>query len=319
MTLPLVLGTRGSRLALIQTDLVMAALASSRPDIAAVPRMIKTSGDWKPEDGERRLSEVEGGKGLFVKEIEQAILAGTVHAGVHCLKDVPSFLPPGLVVEHVLPREDPRDVFITRTGDDLMSLPSGSVVGTSSLRRQATIKRLRPDLVVVPLRGNVTTRLDKIKQGQVDATVLAQAGINRLGPAVLGSTSLRAVPLPPSVMLPACGQGVIVIESRADDTETRAVLNDIHHKHTGLCVSAERLVLQILDGSCHTPIGVHAVLENGTMTVYAMVATPEGEQSYASERSGSVQTIALVLAQDLGEDVRMHAPNGLLPVRRMGT
>jgi hydroxymethylbilane synthase len=174
---------------------------------------------------------------------------------------------------------------------------------------------------VVPLRGNVPTRLDKIRQGQVDATVLAQAGLKRLGPDVLGATSLRAMLLEPAVMLPSCGQGVIAVESRLDDAATRTVLDDIHHRPTGMCVTAERIILQILDGDCHTPIGAHATLKDGIMSIAAMVATPDGDQSYFAERQGSTRTLEDVqaLANDLGNDVRAHAPKGLLPQRRTGT
>lgn len=317
----LVLGTRGSRLALTQTDLVMAALASARPGIAVHPRIIKTSGDWKPEDGEKRLSEAEGGKGLFVKEIEQALLDGKVQAGVHSLKDVPSFLPEGAQVVHTLARADPHDVLITRDQHNLMTLPSGSVIGTSSLRRQALIKKNRPDLVVVPFRGNVPTRMEKVLAGQVDATILAAAGLVRLGQAAIGAEGLTLTALDPSEMLPACGQGVIGIETRVDDTATVAIMNDIHHRETGLCVLAERRVLQILDGDCHTPIGAYATLTGDQMYLRALVATPDGAQCYQAERQGTVKTPAdvVVMANDLGQEIRAHAPCGLLPERRTGT
>lgn len=317
---PLILGTRGSRLALIQTEAVLGALRAAFPGIDASLKVIKTSGDWKPEDGEKRLSEADGGKGLFVKEIEQAVLAAAVHAGVHSLKDVPSFLPMGAQVAHVLERANPMDVFISRTGDDLMALPSGSVVGTSSLRRQAIVKKLRPDLVVVPLRGNVPTRLDKVRSGQVDAAILAAAGLDRLGPDAY-AVDLTYTKMDPALMLPACGQGIIGIETRTDDTDTLAVMDKINHMPTCLCAAAERQVLQILDGDCHTPIGAFATLQNEHMYIRAMVATPDGHTSYQAERQGSVKTVddALALAQDLGMDVRGHAPQGLLPQRRTGT
>ncbi len=323
MTLPssLTFGTRGSKLALAQTDLVLQRLAANAPAIQTSARVIKTSGDWKPEDGEKRLSETEGGKGLFVKEIEQAILSGAVQAGVHSLKDVPSFLPQGLQIIHVLPRAHPGDVFISRNGDDLMTLPSGSVVGTSSLRRQAILKKLRPDLIVAPLRGNVPTRLEKVRAGQVDATILAAAGIERLGRENLGADGLTFIMMDPAMMLPACGQGIIGVETRSDDHATCAALDQIHDINTGFCAAAERLVLQILDGDCHTPIGAFATLHQGTMHLRAMIATPDGVHAYQAERTGAVSNLrdALALAQDLGDDVRAHAPCGLLPERRTGT
>lgn len=320
-SLPLILGTRGSRLALAQTDLVLQALTIAAPNLQASPRIIKTSGDWKPEDGEKRLSEVEGGKGLFVKEIEQALIDGVIHAGVHSLKDVPSFLPDGLQVVHTLKRADPRDVFIARDGYDLMTLPSGSVVGTSSLRRQAMIKKLRPDLVVVPFRGNVPTRLEKVKVGQVDATILASAGIDRLGRDTLGTEGLALTLMDSALMLPACGQGIVGIETRIEDTETVDIMNRLTDRETAFCAMAERIILQILDGDCHTPIGAYATLTNGQMWIRALVATPDGEECYQAERQSTISSLDEVqaLARDLGDDVRAHAPCGLLPERRTGT
>lgn len=316
------LGTRGSKLALAQTALVMDAIRAALPGQEVGAEIIKTSGDWKPEQGETRLSEVEGGKGLFVREIEQAILSGRVHAGVHSLKDVPSFLPADLVVNHVLNRADPRDVLISREGADVMGLPSGAVIGTASLRRQAMIKKWRPDLEVMPVRGNVQTRLEKLRDGPFDAIILANAGLSRLGSDVADSMNGFGVfVLDPMVMLPACGQGIIAMEIYEKDEKTRMILDKIHHVETGLCAAAERCVLQILDGSCHTPIGAYAVLTQGRMKMSAFVASPDGVQSYQSEREGPVTMMkdALVLATDLGDDVRAHAPAGVLPVHRTGT
>lgn len=322
MTQTLILGTRGSKMALAQTDQVMSLIQTANPGLTCTPRIIKTSGDWKPEDGEKRLADSLGGKGLFVKEIEQALLDGVVRVGVHCLKDVPSFLPAGLGVDHVLKRDDPRDMFISRTNDDLYTLPSGSVVGTSSLRRQSIIKKLRPDLVVTTLRGNVPTRIEKLKSKQIDAMVLSYSGLVRLGLADLTTTEgLYGGPLDPSVMLPACGQGAIAIETRLDDTETRAMIDRIHHRETGLCVSAERMVLQTLDGNCNTPIGAYATLEHGQMYIRAFIALPDGTESYQAERMGPVKSIedAHAMAFDLAQDVLGHAPEGLLTVCRTGT
>ena len=321
MNSPFLLGTRGSQLALIQARLVMDALHAAKPDLACEPFVIKTSGDWKPEDGEKRLAESEGGKGLFVKEIEQALMDGRVQVGVHSLKDVPSFLPEGLAVDHMIMRADPRDALISHGHDDVMALPSGARVGTASLRRQAILKKLRPDLIVVPLRGNVTTRIDKLRSGQVDAIILANAGLSRLGPHVLPLADLTCTLLDPAFMLPACGQGIIGLESRVQDKAVRACLDAIHHEATGLCAFAERRVLQVLDGSCHTPIGAYATLDDGQLFLRAMVAAPDGSYAYQGERAGSVATRAEAeaLAQDLGDEVRSHAPDGLLPERRTGT
>lgn len=317
----LTLGTRGSRLALRQTDLVCAALGQAWPDLTCIPHIIRTSGDWKPEHGETRLSEQAGGKGLFVKEIEEALRAKVVHAGVHSLKDMPSILPNGLGVDHVLPRADARDVFISRTGDDLLALPSGAVVGTASLRRQAVVKGARADLTVVTLRGNINTRLEKLRDGQVDAIILAQAGLSRLD---LHETlsSLHVTPLDPSLMLPACGQGIIGIETHLDDQVTRQCLDAIHDPATGLCAVAERRVLQILDGDCRTPVGAYAIWAGkDQLHLRAMVARPDGTDSYAAERQGPVVTPAdaIAMANDLGAEMRANAPAGILPACRTGT
>lgn len=315
------LGTRGSKLALTQTTLVADTIRAAIPGQDVQAEIIKTSGDWKPEQGETRLAEAEGGKGLFVREIEQAIVSSRVHAGVHSLKDVPSFLPKGLVIEHVLKRADPRDVFISREGADLMALPAGAVVGTASLRRQAIIMKLRPDLKVAPVRGNVPTRLEKLRERQFDAIILANAGLSRLGADIVNLTGLGVFVMEPSVMLPACGQGIIGVEMREEDDETRSLLDRIHHQETGFCAAAERRVLQILDGSCHTPIGAFATLDQGQMQMGAFVASPDGVQAYQAERSAFVTTLfdVLALADDLGSDVRAHAPAGILPEVRTGT
>ncbi len=181
MTDTLRIGTRGSKLAMVQTHMVVDAVRRVHPGLMVEVKEILTSGDWKPEHGETRLAEAAGGKGLFAKEIERALLDGEIDCGVHSLKDMPSFLPPGLEIPFVLEREDPRDVFLSHQYDSLESMPAGSVVGTSALRRQAFILQKRPDLKVVPLRGNVPTRIEKMKSGQVGALVLASAGLRRLG------------------------------------------------------------------------------------------------------------------------------------------
>lgn len=312
MPSPLRLGTRGSKLALAQADLVNRALAKS--GATGEPVIITTSGDWKPEHGEKRLMESAGGKGLFVKEIEQALMEGRIDVGIHSLKDVPSFLPHGLGVDHVLDRGDARDAFIACSDTDLMSLKPRATVGTASLRRQAIVKKLRPDLNVVPLRGNVPTRLDKLRQGQVDAIILANAGLSRLGNDIMPLSDFYCTLLAPEVFLPACGQGIIGIESKTDDTATRAVLDSIHHTPTGLCAAAERRTLQILDGSCHTPIGAYATYAHGRIRLAAMVAAPDGTDIYRAEREGAATTIAdaVRMGEDLGAEIRANAPH-LLP------
>lgn len=303
------LGTRGSKLALAQTAMVRAALGVAHPGIDIETVVITTSGDWKPQDGETRLSEQAGGKGLFAHEIEKSLLAGEIDFAVHSLKDMPSYLPDGLAIDHVLPRADVRDAFISHIAKNIHSLPQKAVVGTSSLRRQAILMAVRPDLMIVPLRGNVETRLQKLKDGQVDATFLAMAGLNRLS--IAGD---MIHPLPVEDMLPACGQGIVGIETRADDDKVRTLLNAIHHTPTGLCAYAERAVLQVLDGSCHTPIGAHAVLSDDQMILRVLVASPDGTTIYRDDITAPATTAAQAIAagQTVGQRLKNILPPGFL-------
>lgn len=303
------IGTRGSRLALIQTDMVTQALQKAHPGLIVEKIIIKTSGDWKPQDGETRLAEEQGGKGLFAHEIEKAILDGSVDCGVHSLKDMPSFLPKGLAINHVLPREDARDALISVKYKTIDDLPEGAIVGTSSLRRQAFILAHRPDVKVVALRGNVETRIQKLKDGQVDATLLAMAGLNRMGLSAEATAILE-----PEDMLPACGQGTVCIETREGDTETQSLFDVIHCHETGLCVFAEREVLAVLDGSCHTPIGAYAVLENDKMYLRALVASEDGQALYYESAQAEIVGAegAKAFGHDLGHKLRVTLPPGFL-------
>jgi hydroxymethylbilane synthase len=303
------IGTRGSRLALIQTDMVMAALMAAHPGLTVEKVIIKTSGDWKPADGETRLAEEQGGKGLFAREIEKAMLDGAVDCGVHSLKDMSSFLPEGLVINHVLPREDVRDALISARYKTIDDLPPGAVIGTSSLRRQAFMLAHRPDLNIVPLRGNVETRLQKLKDGQVDATLLAMAGLNRMGLADEATCILE-----PEDMLPACGQGAVCIETRDGDEDTQRLFDALHCHETGLCVFAEREVLAVLDGSCHTPIGAYAVLEKGVLYLRALVASEDGQALYYESARGEVEGPlgAKAFGHDLGRKLKAALPPGFL-------
>lgn len=287
MTKTFRIGTRGSKLALIQTDMVAAALRAAHPDLDIEVKTILTSGDWKPEQGETRLSEVAGGKGQFAHEIERAILANEVDCGVHSLKDMPSFLPTGLVIRHVLKRADPRDAFLSNGAKRIDDLPQNAVVGTSSLRRQAMLLKHRPDLKIVPLRGNVPTRIEKLRAGQVDAAILALAGLNRLGL----EHEIAGI-LDHDIMLPAACQGIVGIEIREDDEFAATLLNAIHDTPTGLAAAAERMALGVLDGSCHTPIGAHATLAGDVMTLKLLVASPDGQVFFEDEQSGPVHNDA---------------------------
>lgn len=304
MTSPLLrLGTRGSPLALTQTGLVRDALARSVPALSApgaieiVP--IRTTGDVIQD---RPLSEA-GGKGLFVKEIEEALLAGRIDAAVHSMKDMPTAQPPGLAISAFLPREDARDVLIAGDLERIDALPRGAVVGTSALRRKALLLHRRPDLQIVTFRGNVETRLAKRAAGTVHATILALAGLKRLGRPEVGT------PIPESEMLPAVGQGAVCIEARADDARTRGWLASIDHEATAVCVRAEHAMLVVLDGSCRTPIAGHAILADGALHLRALIARPDGSTVIETERHGSA-TEAAAMGRDAGEELKRRGGPG---------
>lgn len=309
MTHTIRIGTRGSKLAMVQTHMVADALQAAHPDLHIEIKEILTSGDWKPEHGETRLAEAAGGKGLFAKEIERAILDGVVDCGVHSLKDMPSFLPPGLEIAFVLEREDPRDVFLSDKYGSLAEMPAGSVVGTSALRRQAFVMQRRPDLKVVPLRGNVPTRIEKMKSGQVDAIVLASAGLKRLGL----SSEIKEY-FSTDTFLPGAAQGVIGIEVRNNDTRTKEWLSVLHHYETNLIVTAERAALQTLDGSCRTPVGALALRDGERMHLRVEVASPDGKDSYKDEIEGAVTSVADAerLGQVVGLRLKARVPVELL-------
>ena len=293
------IGTRGSPLALAQAHQVQARLAAAL-DVAPAAielKVIKTTGDAIQN---RPLTEI-GGKGLFVKEIEQALIDGAIDFAVHSAKDVPGVLPDGLVLACCLPREDARDAFISRKAASFAALASGAVVGTASPRRQAMVRRLRPDLAVVPLRGNVETRLRKLDAGEVDATLLAMAGLNRLGLAAAATA-----PLAIDEFLPAVGQGVIALETRADDTRTRAHLAAINDAAAATALAAERAFLAVLDGSCRTPIAGHARLDGGGLHFRGLIVKPDGSESFETERHGNAADAA-ALGEDAGRELPRRA------------
>ena len=309
MTHTIRIGTRGSRLAMVQTQMVVDALRRAHPDLIVEIKEIMTSGDWKPEHGETRLAEAAGGKGLFAKEIEMALLDGVIDCGVHSLKDMPSFLPPGLEIAFVLEREDPRDVFISAQYGSLAEMKPGSVIGTSALRRQAFVLQKRPDLKVVPLRGNVPTRIEKKKSGQVDALILASAGLKRLG---LASEIKEYFSV--DDFIPGAAQGVIGLEVRNSDTETKKWLSVLNHSETILIVTAERAALQTLDGSCRTPVGAYATLRGDRIHLRVEVASPDGKDSYEDEIEGAAVTLADAerLGQVVGLRLKARVPADLL-------
>jgi hydroxymethylbilane synthase len=276
------IGTRGSPLALWQAHAVQAALAAAHnvaPESIAI-EIIRTTGDVIQD---RPLSEV-GGKGLFTKEIEQALIDGAIDLAVHSSKDMPTALPPGLKLTACLPREDVRDAFISCKAASLADLPRGAVVGTASLRRQAMVKRLRPDISVVTFRGNVDTRLKKLDDGAVDATLLAFAGLKRLG----RETAATAV-LEVDAFLPAVGQGAVGIEARADDVRTLDLLAGINHSETLTAVHTERAFLAVLDGSCRTPIAGHARIIGNNVVFRGMILRPDGSEVHEAEGKGPAE------------------------------
>jgi hydroxymethylbilane synthase len=289
------IGTRGSPLALAQAREVRERLeAAHGPGRLAIElHAIRTSGD-RIQD--RPLADA-GGKGLFTKEIEEALLAGDIDLAVHSMKDMPTLLPAGLTVACFLPREDVRDAFISAKAARLVDLPSGAVVGTSSLRRQAQVKRLWPHLAVVGLRGNVETRLRKLQEGAADATLLACAGLKRLG---LADRITAAVPT--DEMLPAVAQGAIGVETRADDLAMAELLAPINDQATALTVAAERAFLAKLDGSCRTPIAGLAELQGGHLVFRGMILTPDGRQCHATRREGRPEE-ALRMAEDAAAEL----------------
>lgn len=298
-----VLGTRGSPLALAQAHELARRLGAAHGwDSAELPLdVIRTTGDAIQN---RALSEA-GGKGLFTKEIDAAQLAGTIDFAVHSAKDLPTALPDGLVIGGYLPREDVRDALIACGISRLADLPQGAIVGSASLRRQAILKRARPDLQVTLLRGNVGRRLDKVASGEIDATLLALAGLRRLGLADKASGILSL-----EECLPAVGQGAIAVVIRAGDAAAAAALASIICRDTGYALAAERAYLTELDGSCRTPIAGHATVDGERLHLRGLLLSPDGTASAEGERLGSV-TEAAQLGADLGRELRARAPAGI--------
>jgi hydroxymethylbilane synthase len=293
------IGTRGSPLALVQAHTVRAQLAQTlavaQEAIEIV--VIRTSGDTIQD---RPLSEV-GGKGLFTKEIEEALLGNRVDLAVHSAKDMPTVSQPGLTLAACLEREDPRDAFISRSARSLMDLPRGATMGTASLRRQAITMAIRPDLRVVALRGNVETRLRKLDSGEFDATLLAMAGLKRLG-LTEHATHVMSV----EEFLPAVAQGAIGLETREGDTRTRDILARIDHADTSIAVSCERAFLATLDGSCKTPIAGHATLEGNTLHFRGLIARPDGGAAHDIAGNGHLRD-AVQIGEEAGRELKQAA------------
>ena len=280
------IGTRGSNLALVQSRAVGALLEQRGIAGKVELQIIKTSGD-RIQD--RSLAEI-GGKGLFVKEIEEALFASEVDLAVHSMKDVPGVLPDGMTLTATLERESPFDVLVTRDGASLAELPAGSVVGSSSLRRRSQILAARPDLTVIPLRGNVETRLRKVDNREgVDATVLAAAGLRRLGRA---DVLARASVFDADVMLPAIGQGALALETRVGHTELREALAVLDHPDTAYAVAGERAVMRRLGGSCTVPVAGYGTVDGGELHLRALIADPDGKTLIRGDERGPKEQAA---------------------------
>jgi hydroxymethylbilane synthase len=293
----LVYATRKSALALAQSRALVAELGRAHPELDIAELTVTTTGD-KIQD--RSLTEI-GGKGLFVKEIEEALLAREADIAVHSLKDVPGELAAGLCIGCVPKREDPRDVLVSRSGQKLVELPEGAKVGTTSLRRQLQLRALRPDLVLVPLRGNVDTRIRKCRDGEVDAIVLARAGLVRLGRAEEATEVLE-----PELSLPAVGQGALAVELRAGDERTDALLAPLRDEETSRAVAAERGVMIAVQGGCQTPVAAHAARAHGGFWLRALLADPDGTRVRRGERREPyppTDAEAERIGRDLGEEL----------------
>ena len=297
--LQLKIGTRGSPLALAQANDVRARLAAAHGELAEAgaieTHIIKTSGD---KFVDRPLADI-GGKGLFTKEIEEALSAGAIDIAVHSMKDVPTWLPDGLEIACILAREDPRDALIGDGLSGLADLPQGGRVGTASLRRRAQLLHVRPDLEITMLRGNVATRVRKVAEGEIDATILAVAGLKRLDCA-----EHIAAALAPEEMLPAVAQGAIGVECRADDGRVLAYLAALNDSESAQRVAAERALLAALDGSCRTPIAALAeITAGGRLYLRALIARPDGTTIHRAEREGPAAD-GVAMGRDAGAELR---------------
>ena len=290
---PIRIATRKSPLAMWQAEHVADAIRRAHKGLEVEILGMSTQGDKILDTPLAKI----GGKGLFVKELEQRMLDGDADIAVHSMKDVPVELPQGLHLSVIMQREDPRDAFVSNDYADLASLPNGARVGTSSLRRQCQLADRRPDLEIVPLRGNVNTRLRKLDEGDYDAIILASAGLLRLG---FGERIRGFIDTDDS--LPAIGQGAIGIECRSDDTRINGLLADLHHEASSVCVKAERALNRRLEGGCQVPIGGHAVLEDGGLYLRGLVGTIDGSQIVRGEIRGPMddaERLGITLAEEL--------------------
>ncbi len=275
-----VIGSRGSRLALVQAESVKAELEARHADLQVSLEIIKTSGDIRKD----HPLDSSGRKGLYTREIEQELASQRIDCAVHSMKDLPSQLEAGFEIAAITKREDPRDVFVSKKYSELLALPKNGRVGTSSLRRMTQLKNLRPDLEVLPLRGNVETRLKKLETEDFDGIILAAAGLRRLG---LESEITEA--LAPTIMVPSAGQGALAIEIRADDNEARNIVGFLNDPDTSIAVRAERACVRRLQGGCEVPITAYAAVEWNRIEIVCLVATPDGREVLRDRCEGDLQ------------------------------
>ncbi|MDD3287904.1 MAG: hydroxymethylbilane synthase [Alphaproteobacteria bacterium] len=302
------IGERSSPLSLIQAELVRTALLRQNPElekeyeIELIP--IRTSGDWSPEKAEQLLGEVGENKGVFTKEIDEALMSGRIDAAVHSMKDVSTIIPDYMEIAAMMERADPRDAFLSLKAQQLMDLPEGATVGTSSVRRKAQLLAQRPDLKITPLRGNIETRLQKLANGMADATILAVAGLQRMG---LDHRITRIMDT--ETMLPSPGQGAIGIIIKRNHAIAHDLISPIDHEPTSLCVAAERSMLSVLDGSCSTPIAALGRMASDKIIVLeGMVVRPDGTGMLKLQNSGPAQD-AEKIGMDLGNEFKSKLPS----------
>ena len=298
----LILGSRGSKLALWQADYVASQLSGIVPDLSVEVKVIKTKGDKILDVALSRI----GDKGLFTREIEKELLDGSIDMAIHSMKDLPSQLAPGLCIAAVLERENPGDVLISRQGYKFYELPEGAVIGTSSLRRISQIRALRPDINLVDMRGNVETRINKMYEQDLDGIVLAYAGVKRLG-----FEDKISDFLPHEVILPAVGQGAIAVEVREGDGASLELARSINHEPTDWATRTERSFLKVLEGGCQVPIGCYAEVRGESMTVEGLIASLDGRRVFRGSRQGSCQE-ADVIGQQLAHDLLEKGAAGVL-------
>jgi len=300
----LIIGTRSSPLAMVQTETAAEMLRAAHPELAADGRLVidavKTTGDLVLD---RPLAEI-GGKGLFTKELDRALMDRRIDIAVHSMKDLETWLPDGMAIGCILPRADVRDAFISFKAPILNELPAGSKVGTASIRRKAQLLHMRPDLEVGVIRGNVQTRLAKLEAGEFDATFLALAGLDRLGQRDVATEIIS-----PDVFLPACAQGAIGITCRADDKETLGYLAALDDPVSHTAVMCERALLDALDGSCRTPVAGLAMIDGDQISLKGMVFRPDGSEVLETTRSGPLSD-AEAMGRDAGDELRTRAGPG---------